>query len=168
MGKTEMRGRQAAWLAKRCGYESITCVTAGVRCYAFSQVASGFRSVWGKRGLKWVECDASMVGAYERLVAAFGGRDRTQALFTYGDDRTLGALMAMERLNLSIPGDVGLLAYGLASESVRRAQVTGLVEPRMETGHAAARMLKDQIAGRPVERRIVVRATVSEGRTMVV
>ena len=76
--------------------------------------------------------------------------------------------MAMERLNLTLPNDVGLVAYGLACESVRRAQVTGLVEPRMETGQAAARMLMDQVAGRPVERRIVVGATVAEGRTMVV
>ena len=35
-------GRQAAALAKRCGYETITCVSGSVRCYGFNQVATGF------------------------------------------------------------------------------------------------------------------------------
>jgi DNA-binding LacI/PurR family transcriptional regulator/biotin operon repressor len=160
-------GRRAAEFMVKCGYRSAMCLLGSRRRFLFQQLAQGFEEVWGERKLQIVECHGLAESARTALASVYNEGQKPEAVFSYGDERTLGVLDALRERNVNVPDQTGVLCYGRTSPLTREADVTGFAEPYLETGRMAVKVLEGLSTGQILDRKMVVSAPFVLGRTMV-
>ena len=159
-------GRQAAEYIMRCGYKRVKGLVGSRRRFVFREFCKSFEREWRGKALQWIECHHDVESARDGLKAALARSRKVEAVFAFGDGRTLGALRAMNEKGLAAPDDVGLMCYGRNGPAVREADVTGFNQPAVDVGRAAVEKLVDICAGRPAERQTILPAPLVQGRTM--
>lgn len=86
-------------------------------------------------------------------------RYRPDAVFCANDVMAVGAMDKAHELGIDIPGEVALVGHDDASfASLVRPQLTTIRYPAEHVGQAAARLLKERLAGRSVPRTVRVKA----------
>jgi DNA-binding LacI/PurR family transcriptional regulator len=160
-------GRRAAEFMMKCGYQSAWCLLGNRRRFIFQQVAQGFEEIWGRRKLEIVECYGLSENARAAMTSVLNAGPKPDAIFTYGEERTLGALNVLHERNIAVPDEVGVLCYGRTSAVTREAGVTGFADPYIEMGRLAVEVLEKLCTGQPVERKMIVPPPFVLGRTMV-
>lgn len=96
--------------------------------------------------------------AAERACLALLQRaDRPSALFTSDGTMSEGAMAAIAKLRLSIPGQLSMIGFDdLDWMAFLPPGISTMAQPRMAMGEAAARMLLEQIAGAGIPPRTVL------------
>jgi LacI family transcriptional regulator len=132
------------------GHRRIGLVTSGAGSSSTAQRIRGYRSALRKAGLEpdpsWEAVNPEFTPAGARAAAlsllSAGRRRRVTAIFTTDNFMTHGVWLAARELGLSIPGDVALAAFDdIDWLTLVDPQVTAVVQPVMELGREAGRLL---------------------------
>jgi LacI family transcriptional regulator len=132
------------------GHRRIGLVTSGAGSSSTAQRIRGYRSALRKAGLApdpaWEAVNPEFTPAGARAAAlsllSAGRRRRVTAIFTTDNFMTHGVWLAARERGLSIPGDVALAAFDdIDWLTLVDPQVTAVVQPVMELGRAAGRLL---------------------------
>ncbi|QFU08291.1 Catabolite control protein A [Rhodobacteraceae bacterium THAF1] len=101
-----------------------------------------------------------------------GGRDAT-ALLAAGDSLAVGALMALSRIGINVPGDVSVMGFdGMPQCALQSPPLSAVEIPMAELGAVALDLLRDTVAkpDQPAKRvelacRVVERGSTGPART---
>jgi LacI family gluconate utilization system Gnt-I transcriptional repressor len=146
-------GRRAAEMLHQKGYRSVSYI--GRRSGRGALRLQGFRSGCETLGLTFVGehlvDDVNGVSDGRRLLAAAMSQPvKPEALFCSNDVLALGCLMEARRLNIRIPGDLGILGFG-------ESDIAAEIPPGLTTigidcallGREAGEMLIASLSGTP-------------------
>jgi len=87
---------------------------------------------------------------HSRTMQLLTGKDRPTAIFCTNNMMALGAFTAIQEIELRCPDDISLLGFDdFYWATLLRPKLTVVSQPAREMGMMAARMLIDQIEGRP-------------------
>jgi len=88
-------------------------------------------------------------GGYDAAHLLMGRADPPTAIFAGADIAALGVLRAADERGLRVPDDLAVAGYDdIAVAGMSRVGLTTVDESAQDTGHAAARLLIERIAGR--------------------
>ena len=113
----------------------------------------GYRHALFAAGLPFDEtlvqsCSYTQQSAFEITFEILCRTDHPTALFTANNFMTLGALQAIRRAGLSIPGDVALVGFDdLDWNVINSPQITAVTQPVAEMGNVAAQRLLARLQG---------------------
>jgi LacI family transcriptional regulator len=130
------------------GYKRIACLTGETNLYTIGERVRGYRDAIESAGLDvMLETSIHDYESVERAIKKlFGGSHPPEAIFTLKNSTTIDTFEAMQRLGISVPGDVALIGYDdFQLAGTVRPAITVIEQPIFELGHAAAELLFDRM-----------------------
>jgi LacI family transcriptional regulator len=134
----------------RHGYKRIACLTGETNLYTIGERVRGYQDAMESAGLEFMlETSIHDYETSERVIKRmFGGPHPPEAVFTLKNSATIDTFEAMQRLGISIPGDVALVGYDdFQLAGTVRPAITVVQQPIYEIGHAAAELLFERMLG---------------------
>lgn len=147
--------RQGAQLATRhlvdLGHRRIGYINGMEDWIEAQNRLAGYRDVLTEHGLPVDESlirhgNWSVESGYEATQELLALEDRPTAIFAANDIMALGAIYALQKAGLEVPGDVAIVGYDDRDFAAwTRPALTTVRMPSYEMGQAAARLLLEQI-----------------------
>ena len=127
---------------------------------------SGFGPVAGEKTIVRVDGPPSFEAGYRGADEALDRSPQPDVLYFLNDHLAFGGLMACQKHNIDVPGDVGVAGFNaLNINNVLPHRLTTTETPRALMGRTAARKLVAALQGVRTENRIVMPVKLIEGRT---
>jgi LacI family transcriptional regulator len=130
------------------GYRRIACLTGETNLYTIGERVRGYRDAMESAGLDiMIETSVHDYESAERVIKKmFSGRTPPEAIFTLKNIATIDTFEVMQRLRISIPGEVALIGYDdFQLAGTVRPAITVVQQPIYELGHAAAQLLFERM-----------------------
>lgn len=130
------------------GYKRIACLTGETNLYTIGERVRGYLDAMKSAGLEiMLETSIHDYESAERVTKRmFGGMNPPEAIFTLKNSTTIDTFEVMQRLGISIPGDVALVGYDdFQLAGTVRPAITVVQQPIYELGHAAAELLFERM-----------------------
>lgn len=146
----------------RDGHERIGVVAGLARMSTMQERVQGYRRALQEHGIHYDEslvvyCDLSIEGGKGAALQLLGGSHSPTALFSNNNLLTLGALLAIQELDLTCPDDVALACFDDHPWSgVTSPPLTVVRQPNYEIGRQAATLLMKLLTGQPIEQQRVI------------
>ena len=137
----------------RLGHQRVGMITGRPPLSSTVERQRGYRRALDEAGLPFderlVETGGSTVEGGAAAASTLLERlPPPTALFAANNLMTIGALMAIERHGLSVPGDVALVGFDeLPWADVFRPRLTTVAQPLYELGRTAAELVLEQLSG---------------------
>lgn len=137
------------------GHKRVGIVTSGAGSSSTAQRIKGYRTALRNAGIepdeRWVAVNPEFTarGAYEAALAMLstGKRTRPTAVFTTDNFMTHGLWLAARELKLKVPQDLAVAAFDdIDWLTLVDPPVTAVVQPVMELGREAGRLLLRRLA----------------------
>jgi LacI family transcriptional regulator len=131
------------------GCRRIVCLTGESTLYTIRERMRGYRKTMEAAGLQCI-IDTSIrdyKSAEYAIESMLAGADPPDAFFTLKNSTTIFAFEALQRLNIAVPGRVGLVGYDdFELAGTVRPSITVIQQPIAEIGCAAAELLFEELA----------------------
>jgi len=103
------------------------------------------------------ECPVSLDGGYNAIDGIFEKGIQVKSIFASNDLIALGALKALLKRGINVPGEISLVGYDdIPTSSIVTPSLTTVEQPKYLMGEKAAQLLLEQIADKEVEDRHIV------------
>jgi LacI family transcriptional regulator len=145
-------GREAVLHLLEQGYERIAHFAGPLHINIYNERFRGYRDGLSEHDIPYdkhlvFEDVLTREVAYERTLQIFSEKKPPDAIFAASDFGALGALAALRKLGIKVPGEVGVV--GFANEPLTQLMVPGITtfdQHSEEMGKVAARLLIDALA----------------------
>ena len=161
--------------AAECGHRKIAFVHGQLKGYATLERLKGFRKACRELLLEVPDTYLVPAAYHDPQAAANATRmlmslDDKPTCILYPDDYScLGAIIELEKMGLSIPGDIAIIGYdGIMLSSVLRPKLTTYRQNVIEMGLAAVNLLTDIIENGKNSsiRHVMIPGTLQQGGTV--
>jgi LacI family transcriptional regulator len=132
------------------GYKRIACLTGETNLYTIGERVRGYCDAIESAGLETIlETSIHDYESAEHVIKKMLGSPKPpEAIFTLKNSATIDTFEALQRLGISVPGDVALIGYDdFQLAGTVRPAVTVVQQPIYELGHAAAQLLFERMLG---------------------
>lgn len=142
------------------GARRVACITGPRRVSTATERLAGYKDALAAAKRPFDESlvkreDFRQAGGYEAVASLFRQRERPDALFVANNQMAVGALQALQDLDVRVPDDVAIVSFDDAPwATLIRPQLTVVAQPTHEIGRAAAELLataKNHKGGPPRE-----------------
>jgi LacI family transcriptional regulator len=146
------------------GWRAVACITGPTRVDTATERLDGYRDALRAHGRRVDRglirrADYKEAGGYRAARSLLESPAPPDALFVANNPMAVGALRAVRDLGLSVPGDIGLVAFDDSPWTTLTSPTLSVVaQPAYEIGQAAAELLASAGPDRP-PRRLVLSPT---------
>ena len=156
-------GYQATQHLIQSGHLRIGCIAGPRQLYVSVQRVEGYRRALQTQDLPWEETlvvhgDFGCRGGYDAMYHLLALDSPPTAVMACNDMMAMGAICAVSKQKLDIPGDVAIVGCDdIALAAFTNPSLTTVVQPKREMGALAVQMLLRRITdpGRPPERHVL-------------
>ena len=96
----------------------------------------------------YAEVDFTLLSAYEGVCRLLKNKKRFTAIFAASDIMAIGAIKALHRHGLSVPGDVSVIGFdGIQMGQYLIPTLTTICQPTVEIARESVRLMRELVAG---------------------
>lgn len=162
----EQAGYDATWYLIELGHNNIACITGPNILSPSMERINGYERAMNKAGIpirqeNITAGDFTSLGGEKAMECLLAATDRPTAVFCFNDMMAIGAMAAIRKAGLSIPGDVSIIGFDdIELTSIVVPPLTTVAQPFDEIARYATDLLIERIKGNRTEanQRIVLKA----------
>lgn len=143
------------------GHSEIAILSGPDGIYTMRERMAGFRREMERRGIPVREdyclsVEMTVEGGYQGAKRLLSGPSRPTAVYCANYEITLGCVIAINELEISVPGDVSVVGFdNLMLSRIVKPRYAVIAQPMQEIAQAAARLMLEHLNGEAVGIRIV-------------